>query len=109
MSLAFPGECLREGRAALGGGIPSARSPLLLATRVALAKLVAAALTYLDRVPAPSFEREDTKEARFEVLTQGERVRDIDITARRLPLPRAPLFAPMSESGYVVVGGRRRT
>tara|TARA_B100001109_G_scaffold11320_2_gene8488 strand:+ start:2433 stop:7157 length:4725 start_codon:yes stop_codon:yes gene_type:complete len=77
--------------------------------RVALAKLVAAALTYLDRVPAPSFEREDTKEARFEVLTQGERVRDIDITARRLPLPRAPLFAPMSESGYVVVGGRRRT
>ena len=77
--------------------------------RVALAKLVAAALTYLDRVPAPSFERQDTKEARFEALTQGEQVRDIDITARQLPLPRAPLFAPMSESGYVVVGGRRRT
>ena len=77
--------------------------------RVALAKLVAAALTYLDRVPPPPFERGDTKEARFEALTQGERVRDIDITARHVALPRTPLYAPHSETGYVVVGGRRRT
>ena len=77
--------------------------------RVALAKLVAAALAYLDRVPPPSFDRSDTKEARFETLTQGERVRDIDITARHVASPRTPLYAPYSETGYVVVGGRRRT
>jgi hypothetical protein len=77
--------------------------------RVALAKLVAAALAYLDRVPPPSFERSDTKEARFEALTQGERVRDIDITARHVASPRTPLYAPHSETGYVNVGGRRRT
>jgi hypothetical protein len=35
-------------------------------------------------------------------------VTDISITARPASLPREPLFAPLSSSGWVNVGGRWR-
>ena len=77
--------------------------------RVALAKLTAAACEYVARVPAPKFEDVNPKTARFEALTQGEKVREIDITARRVPMPVAALRAPISASGWVNEGGRRHT
>ena len=77
--------------------------------RISLAKLTAAACEYVARVPAPKFEDVNPKTARFEALTQGEKVREIDITARRVPMPVAALRAPISASGWVNEGGRRHT
>ena len=75
--------------------------------RVALAKLLAAAVLYAERVPAPSYDDVDTKDARCRALTHGERIQDIDLTRPRVQ-PREPLYAPISASGYWVVGARRR-
>ena len=46
--------------------------------------------------------------ARAARSTAGERVTDISITARPGSLPREPLFAPLSSSRLVNVGGRWR-
>ena len=75
--------------------------------RVALARLVAASQAYLARVQLPAFDDEDPKEARFRALTQGEQVRDIDVTSRVMAHSRISLNAPISQSGWSVVGGRR--
>jgi len=76
--------------------------------RTALAKLVSAASVYTARVPAPAFDAADPQEERGRVLTAGERVTDISITARPASLPREPLFAPLSSSGWTNIGGRWR-
>jgi hypothetical protein len=74
--------------------------------RTALAKLVSAASVYIGRVSTPVFDAADPLEERGRALTAGERVTDISITARPGSLPREPLFAPISSSGWVNVGGR---
>jgi hypothetical protein len=74
--------------------------------RTALAKLVSAASVYIGRVSTPVFDAADPLEERGRVLTAGERVTDISITARPASLPREPLFAPLSSSGWTNVGGR---
>ena len=76
--------------------------------RTALAKLVSAASVYTARVSTPAFDAADPLEERGRALTAGERVTDISITARPGSLPREPLFAPLSSSGWVNVGGRWR-
>ena len=76
--------------------------------RVALARLVAAAVVYIGRVPPPRYDSGNPKEARFQALTQGEQVRDIDITQRHPALPRAPLRAPIPANGWYQYGGFRR-
>ena len=75
--------------------------------RVALAKLLAAASLYAERVPAPVYDSPDTQDERGRTLTNGERITDIDLTRPRVQ-PREPLYAPISASGYWVVGARRR-
>ena len=75
--------------------------------RVALAKLLAAASLYADRVAAPQYAAADAQEARFSALTRGERIAEIDLTRPRT-VAREPLYAPISNSGYWVVGARRR-
>jgi hypothetical protein len=75
--------------------------------RVALAKLLAAASLYAERVPTPLYEAVDTHEERGRALMRGERIADIDLTRPRA-LPREQLYAPISASGYWVVGARRR-
>ena len=77
--------------------------------RVALARLVAASQAYLARVQLPAFDDDDPKEARFRALTQGEKVRDIDVTSRVMAHSRIAFNAPISQSGWSVVGGRRMT
>ena len=74
--------------------------------RVALARLVAASHAYLARVQPPAFDADDPREARFRALTQGEQVRDIDVTSRVMAHSRTPLRAPISQYGWSVVGGR---
>jgi len=76
--------------------------------RVALARLLAAAAVYIARVPPPRYDSGNPKEARFQALTQGEQVRDIDITQRHPALPRAPLRAPIPANGWYQYGGFRR-
>jgi hypothetical protein len=76
--------------------------------RISLARLTAAACEYLARVPAPKFDSDDPKTARFVVITNGEKVRDIDVTARRVPVHVAALRGPVSASGWWNEGGRRR-
>ena len=76
--------------------------------RVALARLTTAARAYLARVAPPMFDSETPKEARFLALTQGEQVRDIDVTHRQSALPRAPLTAPIPANGWYQYGGFRR-
>lgn len=76
--------------------------------RVALAKLVAAASAYIARVSPPAFDAPDPQAERGRVLTAGERVTDISITATPRSMAREPLFAPISSSGWVNIGGRRR-
>jgi hypothetical protein len=75
--------------------------------RISLAKLTAAACEYLGRVPAPKFDSDAPKEARFVAISDGEKVRDIDVTARRVPMPIGPLRAHISSSGWWNEGGRR--
>ena len=75
--------------------------------RVALAKLVAAASAYVARVSPPALDAPDLQAERWRVLAAGERVTDISITATPRSLPREPLFAPLSSSGWTNVGGRR--
>ena len=75
--------------------------------RVSLARLTAAACAYTARVAVPEFYGDNPETARFATLTQGEQVRDIDITARRVPVPTASLYAPPSSNGWVNQGGRR--
>ena len=75
-------------------------------TRVSLARLTAAACAYTARVAVPEFYDDNPETARFATLTQGEQVRDIDITARRVTVPTASLYAPFSSSGWVTQGGR---
>lgn len=75
--------------------------------RVALAKLVAAASAYGARVSPPAFDSFDSQEERWRVLAAGERVTDMSITARPRSVAREPLFAPISSSGWVNIGGRR--
>ena len=75
--------------------------------RVALAKLLAAASLYAERVPVPLYDAADTQDARGRALTHGERITEIDLTRPRVQ-PREPLYAPISASGYWVVGARRR-
>jgi len=75
--------------------------------RVALAKLLAAASLYAERVPVPLYDSAETQDARFQALTHGERIADIDLTRPRVQ-PREPLYAPVSASGYWVMGSRRR-
>jgi len=75
--------------------------------RVALAKLVAAASAYIARVSAPVFDAPDPQVERGRVLTAGERVTDMSITAAPRLVAREPLFAPISSSGWVNVGGKR--
>ena len=78
--------------------------------RVALARLAAAAHTYLASVAPPDFHAENPQQARFRALTQGERVRDIDVTQRVVPHSRAPLYAPIPSTGWYQYGGfRKRT
>ena len=76
--------------------------------RVALARLRAAATVYIARVPPPRYDSKNPKEARFHAMTQGEKVRDIDITQRHPALPREPLYAPISATGWYQYGGFRR-
>ena len=75
--------------------------------RVALAKLLAAASLYAERVPLPLYDGADTQGERSRALVHGERIADIDLTRPRA-LSREPLYAPISASGYWVVGARRR-
>jgi hypothetical protein len=75
--------------------------------RVALARLTAAAHAYLASVPPPAFDSDDPKEARCIAMTQGERVRDIDITQRRVTGGRVPLHAPVPSSGWWATGLKR--
>ena len=75
--------------------------------RTALAKLVSAASVYAERVATPVFDHADTHNERCKALTAGEHVTDISITARSGSFSREPLFAPISNSGWVNVGGRR--
>ncbi len=75
--------------------------------RVALAKLVAAASAYGARVSPPAFDSFDSQEERWRVLAAGERVTDMSITATPRSVAREPLFAPISSSGWVNIGGRR--
>ena len=75
--------------------------------RVALAKLVAAASAYIARVSAPVFDAPDSQAERWRVLAAGERVTDMSITAAPRSVAREPLFAPISNSGWVNIGGRR--
>jgi hypothetical protein len=75
--------------------------------RVALAKLVAAASAYIARVSPPVFDAPDSQAERWRVLAAGERVTDLSITAQPRSVARAPLFAPISSSGWVNIGGRR--
>jgi len=78
--------------------------------RVALARLAAAAHAYLASVAPPDFHAENPQQARFRALTQGERVRDIDVTQRVVPHSRAPLYAPIPSTGWYQYGGfRKRT
>ena len=74
--------------------------------RVALAKLVAAASAYVARVSPPALDVPDLQKERWRVIAAGERVTDISITATPRSLPREPLFAPISASGWTNVGGR---
>jgi hypothetical protein len=76
--------------------------------RVALARLVAASHAYLACVRPPAFDADDPMKARFTALTQGEQVRDIDVTSRVMAHSRMPLYAPISQSGWSVQGGRHR-
>jgi len=73
---------------------------------VALAKLVAAASAYVARVSPPALDVPDLQKERWRVIAAGERVTDISITATPRSLPREPLFAPISASGWTNVGGR---
>lgn len=75
--------------------------------RVALSKLLSAAMLYVARVTPPVFDSDDPVKARFEALTMGEKVRDIDITAQCTVQPRRVLHAPISGSRFYVEGGRR--
>ena len=75
--------------------------------RVALAKLVGAASAYVARVSPPAFDAPDPQVERGRVLTAGERVTDLSITAAPRSVARAPLHAPLSASGWTNVGGRR--
>ena len=75
--------------------------------RNALGKLLVAAVAYIARVRAPAFDGPDVHAERCRALTSGEQVTDISITARPAVLPREPLYAPISNSGWVNVGGRR--
>ena len=75
--------------------------------RVALAKLVAAASAYIARVSPPVFDAPDPQAERGRVLTAGERVTDMSITAAPRSVAREPLFAPISSSGWVNIGGKR--
>ena len=75
--------------------------------RVALAKLVAAASAYGARVSPPAFDSFDSQGERWRVLAAGERVTDMSITATPRSVAREPLFAPISSSGWVNIGGRR--
>ena len=76
--------------------------------RVALTKLVAVASAYIARVSSPAFDAPDPQAERGRVLTAGERVTDISITATPRSVAREPLFAPVSSSGWVNIGGRWR-
>mgnify|MGYP006062499117 FL=1 len=76
--------------------------------RVALAKLVAAASAYIARVSSPAFDAPDPQAERGRVLAAGERVTEISITATPRSVAREPLFAPVSSSGWVNIGGRWR-
>ena len=76
--------------------------------RVALARLTAAAHTYLASVPPPAFDSDNPKEARCIAMTHGERVRDIDITQRRVAEARVPLYAAIPANGWYQYGGFRK-
>jgi hypothetical protein len=75
--------------------------------RNALAKLVAAATVYIARVSVPAFDAIDSQVERFRVLSAGEKVTDIAVTARSVVAPRPALTAPISGSGWWNEGGRR--
>ena len=72
-----------------------------------LSSLVAAASAYIARVSPPAFDAPDPQAERGRVLMAGERVTDMSITAQPRSVSREPLFAPISSSGWVNVGGRR--
>ena len=69
--------------------------------------LVAAASAYIARVSPPAFDAPDSQAERWRVLSAGERVTDMSITAAPRSVAREPLFAPISNSGWVNIGGRR--
>ena len=75
--------------------------------RTALAKLITAANAYTRSVSVPAFDAIDTQVERFRILTAGERVTDMSITARPVALPRPALTAPISSSGWWNEGGKR--
>jgi hypothetical protein len=75
--------------------------------RNALAKLVGAATVYIARVSVPAFDAIDSQVERFRVLSAGEKVTDISVTARSVVTPRPALTAPISSSGWWNEGGRR--
>ena len=75
--------------------------------RVALAKLVAAASAYVARVSPPNLDVPDLQAERWRVLAAGERVTDLSMAATPRSVARAPLYAPISSSGWTNVGGKR--
>ena len=75
--------------------------------RVALAKLLTVASLYANRVVAPQYGAVDVQDARGRALVHGERIADIDLTRPRVA-SRESLYAPISASGYWVVGARQR-
>ena len=75
--------------------------------RIALARLVAAAGTYVGRVSLPEFGDANPQEARWKAIAAAEKVADRDVVSRPWMLVRSPLAAEIAPEGWTVIGGRR--